>query len=187
MWCHVCLLSLCIFSENAVLDEPTSSAAWTRALHSSLGIILLTKVGLNSTSFTFTSIAFKQKQTHQMLTVSTALTYTPYGLKQSTEAPESGVSSDANWCQQFTLISSGYPLVTPFTWDVNMLCVSSFIFTIYYPNSCNVRIKSRFVFNFYLITLQRLHVHRKCRVCVTEWAPPGFLREKHWFLDYRRN
>ncbi|TNN45481.1 hypothetical protein EYF80_044340 [Liparis tanakae] len=25
-------------------------------------------------------------------------------------------------------MSSGYPFVTPFTWDVNMLCVSSFMF-----------------------------------------------------------
>lgn len=36
----------------------TSSAAWTSALHSSLGIILLTNSGLKSTSFTFTSVAW---------------------------------------------------------------------------------------------------------------------------------
>lgn len=45
---------------------------------------------------------------------------------------------DVNWalavaltsCWRFTLMSSGYPLLTPFTWDVNMLCVSSFMFRV---------------------------------------------------------
>lgn len=40
----------------------TPSAAWMKALHSSFGIILLTNWGLNSTSFTFTSVALKKKK-----------------------------------------------------------------------------------------------------------------------------